>query len=101
MMRASGPEVLVRLTRWQVEILAFEIARELTRAKLVTGDVDKLAELLRHVVTEDLSVEDKLEAEVRDILTTHAAAMKQGGVDYAAMFEKVKKQLIRERKLVL
>jgi hypothetical protein len=91
----------VRLTRWQVEILAFEIARELTRAKLVTGDVDKLAELLRHVVTDDLMVEDKLEEEVRQILATNAAVMKQQGVDYAVFFEKVKKQLIRERKLVL
>jgi hypothetical protein len=91
----------MRLSKWQVEILAFEIARELVRGKLVTGDVDKLAELLRHVVTEDLSIEDKLDEEVRQILQTHSATMKQQGVDYSVFFEKVKKQLIRERKLVL
>ena len=91
----------MRLSKWQVEIIAFEIARELVRSKLVTGDVDKLGELLRHVVTEDLSVEDKLDEEVRQILQTHASTMKQQGVDYTVFFEKVKKQLIRERKLVL
>lgn len=91
----------MRLTRWQVEILAFEIARELVRSKLVAGDVDRLAELLRHVVTEDLSVEDKLDEEVRQILQTHASTMRQQGVDYATFFDKVKKQLVRERKLVL
>ena len=73
----------MRLTRWQIEILGFEVARELVRSKLVTGDVDKL------------------DVEVSDILKTHAAVMKQQGVDYATMFEKVKKQLVRERKLVL
>ena len=91
----------MRLTRWQVEILAFEIARDLMRAKTVTGDVDKLSELLRHVITEDLIVEDKLDEEVKGILQTHAATMRQQGVDYTVFFEKVKKQLIRERKLVL
>lgn len=91
----------MRLTRWQIEILAFEVARELVRAKLVEGDVDRLAEALRHVVTEDLALEDKLDEEVRQVLQTHAAAMRSQGVDYSTMFEKVKKQLVRERKLVL
>lgn len=91
----------MRLTRWQVEILGFEIARELVRAKLVSGDVDALSEIVRHAVTEDLQVEEKLDDEVRQILQQHAGTMRQQGVDYAVFFDKVKKQLIRERKLVL
>jgi hypothetical protein len=91
----------VRLTRWQVELMGFEIARDLVKAGTVAADVEKLSESMRLLVTDDLSVEDKLEDEAREILKGHADLMRQQGIDYSTMFEKVKKQLIRERKLVL
>mgnify|MGYP002336393919 CR=1 FL=1 len=91
----------MRLTRWQVDILAFEVARELLRSGLVKAEVDPLAEALRHAITDDLMVEEKLDEEVAGILKTHAGTMRAQGVDYATMFDKVKKQLVRERKLVL
>ncbi len=91
----------MRLTRWQVEILGFEIARELIRAGLAEGEVNAFAAALQHAITDDLLVEEKLEEEVRGILAGLASQMRQQGVDYAAMFEKVKKQLVRDRKLVL
>ena len=91
----------MRLTKWQVELLGFEIERDLVKAGVVAGDVERLSESMRALVTEDLSVEDKLEDEAREILKGHADLMRQQGIDYATMFDKVKKQLIRERKLVL
>ena len=91
----------MRLTRWQVELLGFEIARSLVRSGAVEGDIDRLADTVRHVITEDLMVEDKLDEEVRGILAGRADEMRRLGVDYSLMFEKAKKQLIRDRKLVL
>lgn len=89
------------MNRWQVELLGFEIARSLVRSGAVEGDIDRLADTIRHVITEDLMVEDKLDEEVRGILAGRAAEMRQMGIDYSLMFEKAKKQLVRDRKLVL
>ena len=91
----------MRLTKWQAEVLAFEIARDLVKSGQVAADVDRLEKIVADVVAEDLAVEEKLDAEVAEILKTHASTMRQQGVDYATFFEKVKKQLVRERKLVL
>ena len=91
----------MRLTKWQVEILSFEIARDLLKAGLVATDAERLERLAHEVITDDMAAIDKLDAEVVEILKTHATLMRQQGVDYATMYEKVKKQLIRERKLVL
>lgn len=91
----------MRLTKWQVELLAFEVARELLKGGEVTGDAARVEDVVRNAITEDLLVEEKLDDEVREILKTHAGTMKSQNVDYSVFFEKVKKQLIRERKLVL
>jgi hypothetical protein len=91
----------MRLTKWQAELLAFEIARDLLKGGLVVADPDRLERTVHDVLAEDLAVEEKLDAEVIEILKTHSATMRQTGVDYATMFEKVKRQLIRDRKLVL
>ncbi len=91
----------MRLTKWQVEILAFEIARDLVKGGLVAAETERLERTVHDVLADDLAVEEKLDVEVAEILKTHAATMRATGVDYATMFEKVKKQLVRERKLVL
>ena len=91
----------MRLNKWQVEILAFEVARDLLKAGVVVAEPDRLETIVHQVLLDDLSMEEKLDVEVAQILKTHEATMRQTGVDYATMFEKVKKQLVRERKLVL
>jgi len=50
---------------------------------------------------DELSVEDRLNEDVRKILEQHGEEMKQVGASYEEMFKKVKKQLVRERKVVL
>jgi hypothetical protein len=50
---------------------------------------------------EELTVEDKLNEEVRQILVDHQDEMRRTGVSYQEMYKKVKQQLARDRKLVL
>jgi hypothetical protein len=50
---------------------------------------------------EELTVEDRLNDEVREILTQHQDEMRRTGVSYQEMYKKVKGQLARDRKLVL
>lgn len=91
----------MRLTAHQIDVLAFEIAKELVHSEAIEADVEHLAGLVRREITEDLKVEDDLDAEVHRVVQGMAAELGRQGGDFALMFEKVKKQLVRERKLVL
>ena len=46
-------------------------------------------------------IEDRLNEEVREILTKHAEDMRKAGASYQEMYKKVKGELARQRKLIL
>jgi hypothetical protein len=50
---------------------------------------------------EEITIEDRLNEEVRQILTDHQEEMRRTNVSYQEMYKKVKAQLARDRKLVL
>ena len=52
-------------------------------------------------MTEEITIEDKINEEVRTILTQHQDEMRRVGISYQEMFKKVKGQLARDRKLIL
>lgn len=60
-----------------------------------------LAEKVRLAITEELTIEDRLNEEVRGILNQWAEEMRRQGASYQEMYKKVKGQLARERKLIL
>ena len=53
------------------------------------------------IMTEELLEEDRLNEEVREILTEHAEEMRRTNVEYREMFKMIKKKLARERKIIL
>jgi hypothetical protein len=50
---------------------------------------------------DEISVEDRLNEEVRQILTQYADDMRRAGASYQEMYKKVKGELARQRKLIL
>jgi hypothetical protein len=62
---------------------------------------DSFVEALESVIIEELSIEDRLNAEVRQMLKTHEQEIERGRVDYQKMFTMLKQKLVRERGLVL
>ena len=48
---------------------------------------------------EEITVEDKVNEEVRNILTQYQDEMRRTGISYQDMFKKVKGQLARDKKL--
>jgi hypothetical protein len=50
---------------------------------------------------EEITVEDKVNEEVRNILTQYQDEMRRTGISYQDMFKKVKGQLARDKKLIL
>jgi len=56
---------------------------------------------LRHAMLEEITVEDRINEEARQILIQHQEQMRNSGISYQEMFKKVKAQLARDKKLVL
>ena len=90
------------LARDYVGYIATEIVKRLMEGgQIETEAVNAVALRLRQRMNEELSVEDLLNDEVRQILTEHQDEMRRTGVSYQEMYKKVKGQLARDRKLVL
>jgi len=90
------------LTRDFVGYMAQKVAKRLVAAKMVeTAAVEPLAQRIRQAMVAELAVEDRLNEEVREILSKYADEMRRSGASYQEMYKKVKTQLARERKLIL
>jgi hypothetical protein len=93
----------MRLRRKMIDYVANVISDKLTAKELVTidGPSEALTAEIRRLVTEDLLIEDRLNEEVKEILRAHTNEIDRGNIDYARMFAMVKRQLVRERGLIL
>lgn len=67
----------------------------------VTGDTHAFVDQLEASITTELSVEDRLNAEVREMLKSYADQIERGQVDYQKMFTMIKSKLVRDRGLIL
>ena len=65
------------------------------------GDRKAFVEALDQAITGELSIEDKLNAEVRQMLKAYEQQIEQGQVDYHKMFTMIKQKLVRERGIIL
>jgi hypothetical protein len=93
----------MRLRREMIHYLAQAIARDLSEKALIqiAGEREKVEELVRDVITEDLQVEDRLNDEVKELLRAFSNEFSRGEADYHRMFTMVKRKLVQERGLIL
>ena len=92
----------MRLTKNQIEFVSHRLMKDLIeRGFIEADDPAKLREEFGQLITEELHVEDKLNDEVREILTQHAEEMRRTNVEYREMFKMIKKKLAREREIIL
>lgn len=90
------------LSRDYVGHMAAELAKRLVANKMIeTDNQAALAERIRVKMVEEITVEDRINEEVREILNQHAEEMRRTGVSYQEMYKKVKGELARQRKLIL
>jgi hypothetical protein len=66
-----------------------------------TKAVEAVSQRVRQRMMEELTIEDRLNEEVRQILIDHQDEMRRTSVSYQEMYKKVKQQLARDRKLIL
>lgn len=56
---------------------------------------------LAQAITHELMVEDRLNAEVRELMKAYEAEIEKGRVDYQKMFTMIKSKLVKDRGLIL
>ena len=82
------------------------LARELTK-KLISGEfietenVAAVTERVHAALLEEMSLEDRINDEVRVILEAYSDEMRRSGANYQEMFRKVKSELVKKYKAVL
>jgi len=93
----------MRIPKAWVPVLTKKIIDNLISKGLVKSTVseDKLLEGAENFILDELSVEDRLNEEVREILKSHAAEIEKDRLDYRKLFELTKQKLVKERNLVL
>jgi hypothetical protein len=90
------------LSRDYVGYMAGEVVKRLLAAKVIEApDAAAVTGRVRAAMQDEISIEDRLNEEVREILTKHADEMRRTGVQYQEMYKKVKGELARQRKLIL
>lgn len=88
------------LAREFIAYLSRRLVERLTPQQIETSEPQSAVELFTQIITDELSAEDQLNDEVRDILDQYADYMRREGVSYQEMFRRIKNTLIQQRKIV-
>ena len=89
-------------SRDYIGYLARRTVKHLIDAKMITTSNPKVTEDRVNVaMLEELSLEDRINEEVRVILDAYSEEMRKSGAQYQEMFKKVKTELARKYKAVL
>jgi hypothetical protein len=88
------------LAREFVVYISRQLVQRLTPGVLETPNPGAVAERIGAVIEEELAVEDRLNDEVRDLLSQYSEYMRREGVSYQDMFRKIKNTLISQRKVI-
>src|SRR5579871_1055034 len=88
------------LSREFVSYLSRQLVTRMTPQIVETASLDTATELISRVIEEELQVEDRLNDEVRELLSQYSEYMRREGVSYQDMFRRIKNTLISQRKVI-
>ena len=88
------------LPRELVSYLARQLVIKLSPQIIETTQPQAVSELIATVIVDELQVEDRLNEEVREILSQYSEYMRREGVSYQEMFRRIKNTLISQRKVI-
>ena len=93
----------MRIPKTWVPLLSKRIVDTLVTKELIKPAVSikKLLSETEEIILTELTVEDRLNEEVRELLKKHASEIEQGRLDYRRLFEITKQKLVKERNLIL
>ncbi|MBS1855959.1 MAG: DUF507 family protein [Acidobacteria bacterium] len=88
------------LAREFVAYISKQLVKNLTPGMIETPTPDAVAEKINALIVEELEVEDRLNDEVRDLLSQYSEYMRREGVSYQDMFRRIKNTMISQRKVI-
>ena len=88
------------LAREFIGYLSRQLVERLSPAFFETSNPSVAAGAIGEIIEEDLSIEDRLNDEVRDLLDDYSEYMRRENVSYQEMFRKIKNQLLAQRKIL-
>jgi uncharacterized protein len=93
----------MRLNKIRVHHMAVSVVERLASGGLlqIEGKPDVVVQQLEAAIISELQVEDRLNADVREMLKQFEREFSEGRADYQKMFTMVKQKLIKERGLIL
>lgn len=93
----------MRLKKEQVQKIGELVLKGLLSKKLAVLKVpeEKVLHRIIEIMTHDLQSEDKLDAEVRQLMEKFKTQIASGQMDSQKVFQMIKKQLIKDRNLVI
>jgi hypothetical protein len=93
----------MRIPKSWVPIIAKRITDNLVSKEMLKPRVpmEKFVTGIEEILMEELTVEDRVNDEVRGILKKYETEIERGRADYRKLFEMTKQKIVRERNLVL
>ncbi len=93
----------MKLSEARIDKLSLEIIDALAEQEDVRLQADdaKLRAAIRAIMIDELTVEERLDAEVREMLEQYRTDIAMGRLKYDELFRRVKQRLIAERRIIL
>jgi hypothetical protein len=96
------PNETMLFSKEYVGYLARELTKKLMAGELIEAEnVGTVTERVHSALLEEMSLEDRINDEVRVILEAYSDEMLRSGANYQEMFRKVKSELVKKYKAVL
>ena len=92
----------MRFSKNQIDHMGFMMVRNLLKEeKIIADNKNKLTEEVIELINEEFQKEDKLDQEVREILSQHMEKIRNENIEYQTLFRMIKTKLAKERNIVL
>ncbi len=93
----------MKLSPDKVEQLADAMVDQLAEIEgvLFKGDDSQLRLAAEQIITDELLVEERLDAEIHKMLQAYKYEITMGRMNYDELFKKTKQRMVKERKLTL
>lgn len=93
----------MRVPKGWVPVTAKAIMEDLLKKEMIKLNVSREqgTAVFQELMFEELMAEDRLNAEVRELLKQYDSEIEKGRLDYRRLFEMTRKKLIQDRNIVL
>lgn len=93
----------MRLKKEQIQKIAERVLDQLEKSKQIVAKADRptLLQKIEQVITANFQAEDRLEEEAKALLDKFRRQVPAGSINEHEMFQKIKKQLAKDKKFVI